>query len=304
MRFESLEQLKKAPRVARYFPSLSEVAGPNTDVFMFTEDVRAANFSVAVQASPDHETHAIAILKSLTDRPESILHRVDSLLGASVEKIARELVFHGRSVHEIVRHEENNGVCLLYSFTPQRLFRAFGRYIQCIPKADRSLWKKAYVVIPDKDIWDIAMPEKLGGCRGYRAMLKGLARFPHVSPSFFLDELTNNQRPAHYDTQRYVRESEFFQAKVTARWGWNRRDYGQQNRTEFYFFYRTLQFMWAQAFMREHIVREVNRLFCRLGIEAEIVIKGLPTSNEIFAVRQRMCEGDISFNEALDACSI
>ena len=290
--------------MAKHFPSLRTEAGPNLDAWMFTEDILAANFAVEVQARQAHESHAIAILKSLTNRPEYITQGLDSLLGASVDKIARELVFYGRSVHEIVRDEENNGVYLLYSFTPKRLYRVFGRYIQLIPKADRSLWKKAYVVIPDKDVWDIAMPEELGGCRGYRAMLKKLSRFPHLGPSFFMDELTQKQWPPHYNTQRYIRESEFFQAKVTARWGWNRRDYGQQNWTEFYLFYRTLQFMWAQAFMREHIVRELNRLFRRLGIEAEIVVKGLPTSNEILAVRQRMCEGDISFNEALNECSV
>jgi len=304
MRYESYQRSKKMPRMAKHFPSLKTKAGPNLDAWMFTEDILAANFAVEVQARQAHEGHAIAILKSLTNRPEYITQGLDSLLGASVDKIAGELVFYGRSVHEIVRDEENNGVYLLYSFTPQRLFHAFGRYIQLIPKADRSLWKKAYVVIPDKDIWHIAMPEELGGCRGYHAILKGLARFPHVSPSFFLDELTKKQRPAHYDTQRYVRESEFFQAKVTARWGWNRRDYGQQNWTEFYLFYRTLQFIWAQAFMREHIVWEVNRLFRRLDIEAEMVVKGLPTATEILAVRQRMCESDISFIEALHACSV
>ena len=192
----------------------------------------------------------------------------------------------------------------MHSFTSQRLFHAFGRYIQIIPKADRDLWGKSYVIVPEEDIWDVAMPEVLGGYRGYRAILRRLARFQLLGPLFFQTELTRQGWPAHYDFQRHVREAEFFEAKTTARWGWHRRDYSQSNWTDFYMYYRILRFKWAQAVVREHIVNELNRLFARLRVEAKIVVKGLPTASEILAIQQRMSKGDISFLEASDACSV
>ena len=313
MRHNSYEKLQ-APRAVQYFPSLKKQDFPNLNVYMFTEDVRLAvmpirgggprstpDFSVEIQGGPEHETRASEILKSLSEHNQPSLAE---LLSAAVETIAIQLARNGRAVYEIVQ-DERGDACQLHGFTSQRLFRFFGRYIQIIPKADRVPRGKIYVIIPERDVWGIAMPQVLGGCRGYRAMLRRLAGFQHLTPSFLTNELSRQQGwPPYYDYQRYVRESELFVAKLTARWGWNQRDSGQRSRTEFYWFYRTLQFNWAQACLREHIVKELNRLFRRLGIEAEIVVKGLPTASEILAIRQRMCEGHISFSDAYDACSV
>ena len=316
MRYEAHEQLK-APRVATHFPSsLREEANPNTNVYMLVEDVqlavmpiggesrRSPNFSVEIQSSSEHKTRAIAILKSLISRNGYSRHSLEELLSASVAELARKLAWHGRAIHEIIRDVENGEACLLHGFTPRRLFRAFGRYIQIIPKDDRRLWNKAYVIIPKKDIWDIAMPKVLGGCRSYCAMLRKLARFSPLGPSFLTDESSEQEWPAHYAPQRYVQETKFFEAKITARWGWNRWDSTLQNSTEFYWVYRSLTLKWAQACMREHIVKELNRLFQRLSIEAEIVMKGLPTAREILEVQQRMCEGNVSFTDASNECSV
>ena len=313
MRYKS-RQRQKAPRIAPYFPSLKKQDFSNSNVYMFAEDVRlavmptggrprlATNFSVEIQGSSEHKTRATEILESLAGRPR---YSPAELLSSAVGRIAGKLAWNGRAVYQIVRDEKNVEACRLHGFTSQRLFRFFGRYIQIIPKADRGLWEKTCVIIPMQDVWDIAMPQLLGGYRGYRAMVGRLARFQHLAPSFLTNELSRQQGwPPYYDFQRYVRESELFVAKLTVWWGWNQRDFSQRSWTGFYLFYRTLRFKWAQACLREHIVKELNQLFRRLGIEAEIVVQGLPTASEIMAVQQRMCEGRISFNDAYDACSV
>ena len=317
MRYKS-RQRPKAPRTAPYFPSLKKHDFPNSNVYMFAEDVHravmpvggrprwATNFSVEIQGNSENETRATEILESLleslTGHPR---YSPAELLSSAVKRIAGKLARNGRAVYQIVRDEKNGEACQLHGFTSQRLFRFFGRYIQIIPKADRGLWEKTYVVIPERDVWGIAMPQVLGDYRGYRAMLRRLPGFQHLAPPFLINELSRQQGwPPYYDYQRYVRGSELFVARLTARWGWNQRDSSQRSRTEFYWFHRTLQFKWAQACLREHIVEELNRLFQRLGIKAEIVMKGLPTASEILAVRQRMCEGHISFIDAYNACSI
>ena len=316
MRYESYEQLEQ-PRVARYFPSLTEETNHrNTNVYMFVEDVwlavmpirgesrLAPNFSVEIRGNPDHETRAIAILKSLSSRDGDSGSSFERLLSASVGDLAHKLAASGRAVHEIIRDKDNGEAYQLYGFTSGRLFRAFGRYIQMIPKADRKLWNKARVIIPKQDIWDIAMPKGLGGCRGHRAILKKLARFQHFSPSFFRKELSERGFPAYYDDQRYRRAMKSSTAKITVRWGWNQRDSTLQNSTGFYWVYKSLTLKWAQACLREHIVNELNQLFRRLDIEVEIVVKGLPTAQDILKIRQQMCEGKIYFGDALDKCSV
>ena len=293
------------PRVAPYFPSLGEVGLQNVDVHMFTADIhdsvglhRQERYSLNV--SPSFERETLSVLGSVAredygDRPE--------VVGAAVKRIAGLLAAEGRAVHQIWRSEESGGTYALYGFTSQRLYRVFGQYIQVIPKADRAVWKKAYVVVPKTEIWDIAMPDMFGGSRGYRTILRRLARFPRPGPLFFEAEPEKRRWPVRYEWKRYAREKDLYTAKSTGRWGWNLRDSSGRNWTEFYYFYRTIQFQWAQAVVREHIVNEFNRLFMRLGIEAQIEINGIPTASEILSVRQRLSAGSISFIDAYDRCS-
>ena len=142
------------------------------------------------------------------------------LLSDVVNKIALYLASGGRPVYEIIRDKENEKAWRLYSFTDKRLFRAFGKCIQIIPKADRRLWKKSHVVIPEEDVWEIAMPKVLGGFRGYRSILKKFARFSQIVPSFLMDELNQQKWPAYFNVKRYEKEKNLFVAKTTKRWGW------------------------------------------------------------------------------------
>ena len=193
----------------------------------------------------------------------------------------------------------------LYSFTDRRLFRGFGKCIQIIPRADRRLWEKSYVIIPKEDIWEIAMPKVLGGYRGYRnSILKKLSRFSQIVPSFLMDEVGQQKWPAYFNAENFRKQEDLFVAKTTAQWGWHMRSSGLKNWTEFYRMYRFITFDWAKACLREHIIKELNQLFHQLHIEVEIVVKGLPTAREILKTRQQMCEGKITFDEASKKCSV
>ena len=318
----------KIPCIFKSLSSLREEVDRNLNLSMFLEDVRlsimpiseesdrASDFAVEVQGNSDDKNSAVAILEG----PPNIYgdYRWDSLeelLSDVVEMLVGTLLEYGRSVHKIAKIKENSGTHRLHNFLCQHFLSGFGKYIQIIPKEDRDLayegypilpglWNKVYVIIPKKDIWAIEMPKKLGGYRGYRAMLRNLARFPDVAPPFLMDQLSNQEWPTSFDPQLHERERAFFVAKATKRWGWDQRDSNLENWSEFYGFYRTLTLKWAQACLREHIVKELNQLFRRLDIEAEIVVKGLPTAWEILKIRQQMCEGKISFIDAFEKCLV
>jgi hypothetical protein len=316
MRKKSSNQLK-GPRIAKCFSNLGEKVDRNPNLSMFLQDIqparmpiggksdRSPDFSVEIQVSPDDEPRVIAILEALPRRygyGRYSWRNLEELLSDAVQKFALELVSEGRSVHKIVRDEKDGRIYRLHNFTYKWLFRVFGKYIWIIPKANRSLWNKTWDRFPEKAIWDIAMPKELGGYRGYRAMLKKLTRYPALP--FLMSKISIQEGAANFNPQLYVREIEIFVAKITTWWGWNQRDYNLEYRTEFYRNYRSLTMRWAQAYMREHIVNELNQLFRRLHIEAKIVVKGLPTAQEILEIRQQMCEGQISFDDAFDACSV
>ena len=315
MRNESREILKR-PRAVGHFPSLSNLGDINPNTSMFIEDIhivvmplsgrfrQTTDFSVELQGNPDDEPRAIAILQSLTRGAAHGRPDLRDLLSDSVNEIARYLAWQGRAIYEIIRGEESDEVWRLYSFTDKRLFCVFRNYIQIIPKADQRIWGKTHVVIPEKDIWNIEMPKVLGGYRGYRKILKRLRKFSRLAPSFLTDEMDNQEWTTYFRTELYRTEINLFVAKTTARLGWPMRNSGLRIWTEFYAMYRFVTLDWAKACMREHIINELNQLFRRLHIDVGIVVRGLPTAREILKTRQQMCEGEISFKDASDACSV
>lgn len=315
MRNEFHGRIKK-PRVVGHFPSLRKDFDINPNVSMFVEDVhivvmplsgrfsQGRDFSVEMQGSSEPFPQAIAILQSLTRGDSYGSPDLKELLSDAVNEIARYLAWRGRVVYEIIRDKENNEAWQLYSFTEKRLFRVLRKYIQVIPKADQRLRNKARVVIPEEDIWDISMPKLLGGYRGYGAILKKLSKFSQIVPSFLMDEISEQKWPSYFDTKSYRRAMDLFRAKTTSCFGWHMRNSGLELWTEFYGMYRFITLDWAKACIREHIISELNQLFQRLQIDAEIVVEGLPTAREILKIRQQMCDGQISFRDAADFSSV
>ena len=313
--YEFHERLKK-PRVVGHFPSIRNEFDINPNRSMFVQDVhnvvmplggrfsQGRDFSVEMQGSSELAPQAIAILQSLTRGNSYGSPDLKELLSDSVNEIARYLAWGGRVVYEIIRDKENNEAWQLYGFTEKRLFRVLRKYIQVIPKADQRFWKKARVVIPKEDIWVISMPKILGGYRGYRTILKKLSKFSQIGPSFLMDEISEQNWPSYFNPESYRREMDLFTAKTTASFGWHMRSAGLKIWTEFYAMYRFITLNWAKACMREHIINELNQLFQRLNIKAEIVVKGLPTAQEILKTRQQMCEGKISFDDASKKCTV
>ena len=318
MRHNSYKRLK-TPRVAKSFSKLREEVNHNLNLSMFIENTRlwimpiggesdhVPNFAVKIQGKHSDEPRVLAILESLTRRYQQKWYSrppLEKLLSDAVEAIALELVWEGRSVRKIFWDKRNNGVYRLHKFAYQWLFRVFGRYIRILPQTHRHLHDKPHDSITETNIWDIVMPEKLGGYQGHRAMLKKLVRFPDIVPSFLVHTVSQHEWPTDFSAKHYARESKLFVARTTAEWGWNQRDYSSENWSEFYSMYRSVTLKWAQACMREHIFSELNQLFRRLDIEAEILVRGLPTAWEILRIRKQMCEGKISFIEAFKKCLV
>lgn len=280
---------------------------------MFTQDVHLAvmpiggktekhpEFAIRFEGNDKDCKRASELCSSLAqyDRLDVI-----EVVCDAVEEVALHLAWYGYAVHEIINVDEDNSKHHLYSFTSKRLYRVPGYFIQWVPKKDYEYFKKRYVIIPSKDIWEISMPSVLGGASGYRRLLSGLKRFEHIGPKFWRDDLENQIQTKGYNFQEYVRNTEIYYTKITKRWGWNRRDYSQRNCTEFFTVYKGVIFRWAQAVLREHIISEINKLLSRLQINAKIVVSGIPSADDILLIRQKLLEGKINFQETYDKTSI
>ena len=147
------------------------------------------------------------MLESLASTYSESHNSTEELLSDSLADLAYKLAGGGRTVHEIIRDKRTGAACQLYNFTSRRLFRMLGKYVQVIPKADRGMWNrtnKTYVIVPSEDIWDLSMPQALGGTRGYRKILtRSLPGFLILLPRPLADEVSDQQRNVYYDLERY-----------------------------------------------------------------------------------------------------
>jgi hypothetical protein len=300
----ALEDPKAIPR----FPSLHvDVTGTP---YMFIQDIAlgivpfnarssSGRFRADIRGASIETDRAFLLLSSLGGRQHQ---DVGEMLAASIEDVARNLAWFGRAPYEIVHPRDDNSICILRSFTPQRLFNLLWCWAQVVPRKDRVIWHKAVNLLARADVWVISMPKSLGGYRGYRAILRKLRRFDGFGPRFWRGDLERGiAMSPSFDFQAYRRQIEVFDARITRRWGWNHRDYSGRNWTEFMQFYRTLTFRWAQAVLREHIISELNSLLARLAIKASVSISGVPLSHEVLYLRNDMMVGNISYARAYEA---
>lgn len=291
------------PSVASHFPSLSK--GPDIDpnVGMFTEDIHLAIMPIGGRT--ERQEHFIAELQGEEpdcEKAKAIIgelgefdrYDTTAMICDAIDNIAKHLAWEGQAVYEIIKDNEQ---IYLHGFTSKNLIQIILWYLQIIPPGDWDLWKRKYNLINNKRIWKVKIPYELGGISGHKRILKRLRKYDHLGPSFYRKDLERGETPKYYDFLKYVRNSEIYFNRVTHKWGWNRRDWAQEKCTEFYTFYKMLSFRYAQAILREHIIKEINQLLERLSIQCKLFVGGLPTAKEILQIRNDMHKGLVSFAE-------
>lgn len=309
MRRQHRHQLESV--VATHFPSMSREQDLNENLYMLAEDVhlgvmpiggrteKKRDFSVILSGDEIEREKAGSLIGDLDEFDR---HDVKGSVCDVVDNIARHLAWEGCAVYEIIQDED--GIMHVHNFTPKRLVKLPGWFLQIIPRSDWQYWKKRWVIIPSAKVWYLEIPSALGGRKGYRHMLKRLQAFRHLGPYFWSKDLERGVQSSYFDFEEYVRNAEIYYGQVTRAWGWNRRDWSQDRTTEFYNFYKMMTFRWAQSVLREHIIDEMNRLLLRLGITCEIKVSGLPTSSEILKGRRDLQEGAMTFAQASDMVSL
>jgi hypothetical protein len=303
---------KTKPTVARYFQSLgSNHLERNLNVHMFTEDVHLAimpiggrstkqnKFSITFNGSKDECERAQLLIECIA---RSDRHDHSKNVCNAVEEIGNRLSWEGCAVYEIINNEDD--IPYLYGFTSKNLIRLFGWFLQIIPRGDWELWNKKWVLIPHTKIWRIEMPKDLGGRKGYLSIISKLKRFDGMGHKFWREAIEYGKQSTDFDFQKYILNSDIYRSKVTKTWGWNRRDWTQKRTTEFFCFYKMVNFRLAQAVLREHIVNELNILFSRVGIDCKLIVNGLPTASEIKEIRCNLLAGKLTFTTASDAISL
>lgn len=223
----------------------------------------------------------------------------ERLISNLIREIGTILVRNGVCLFEITEMDDS---LYLSSFTSRNTYRIPFYFLQLIPKTDWDFFNKKFNLIPAKKVLEINLPDELGGKRKHEMRLKQLRTSDSHVPQFWQETLQKNE--VDFSFSEYRKNKDLNTLKIVKNWGWDKRGIAKDELNGFYKIYRTIQFAWSNAILREHIKKELNDIFLQLDLDIEIEVIGLPTAKEIKNVQERLIEEKINFEEAYDLISI
>ena len=214
---------------------------------------------------------------------------------------ATQTMFHHTEVfYEVECEKDADGkvikINLHHIYSPS-MKKVFGQYFQIITwKAAKHAQIKAGIwKVPKEKILHIRPPRELGGRRGVKRLLRRLVSLNKITPNFYMKAMEKNENVG-FDLDLYVKERYLETAIVTKRFGWNQRDFRDNNILEYYSMHRLLTETNALATIRKCILNELNlALKTKMNIENEIQIENLPTEESVKTEKLRLEKGDLEF---------
>lgn len=221
---------------------------------------------------------------------------------AFVEQVANHLGYDGEGFFEIVIGEDDDDPApTMLAPLPSGVVKHRGsEFLQMLPPEDRTPEQPDAISIPASRMWHIQLPRQLGTPKEHRAMLAALSRQDPIA-SFALEDGKLGTGEG-YEFSVHRRASDIATERATKAWGTIPSLQQIAGTTEFYYVARQLQFLRAQALVREHIITELNQLLAQLRIAASVHVEGLPTADVITDHILKLENGEISFTKALEAC--
>ena len=289
------------------------------DISMFVEDmhngimpfthIHREDSQFAVRLDPPREGLEAVIAEALGGKRRQ--WDLPDALCDFIREASQSLFFYGKLVYEILCETDSKGAISKFSFIsvpPLSVKRVFGVGIQVIPwwVAKHSHIKVGIYRIPKKKMLYLEFPQRLGGRKGLKKILKRLDVLSKQLIPEFQMEAMKEQRNIGFDINKYVRAKYLEKAQITRRLGWNQRKVPEKELLEYYSLYRRLNFALSQAIVREHILETVNQSLngSLLNLGTRIVIDGIPSSKQIEAQFPVLKAGNLEFTALFKITSI
>lgn len=297
-----------ASKMVSFFPSLSSSSKINARLKMFCEDCVASIMPYRRSPTTSKFSAELAGAKNETEKAQKILnefctyerHDLSEMLCNAVEYITQRIVWNGEVYFEII---EQNDEKLFRQFTSEKLARMFFWYVQSIPKNDIKYFKKRLTHIRTNKVWKISIPYTLGGPLNYKRMLKSINRYNEFDPLLYENLSPKEEAKKKSNFLEYHKNVKYFVLKKTKTFGWNNRNYSSKDNTEYYIFYKSLVFARSIAYLRDHIISELNNLLSYLSIDSKIIVKGVHPPSKFTNAIKELNDGKITFDDVLDLIS-
>lgn len=293
---------------------------PHLYQHMFEEDIHLGIMPIGAQSSrPDFK---ISIAPSSAEMEELITQGLPTFHGEAhsladavcsfVDDTAHMMGHYGRVYYEIVYTGENlerPTAFSLQQIQTRTIHSLWGLHWQYIPRKtrrDEGRCVPTIIRLPRRNLMTLYFPATLGGKREHHRLMRGLKYLDKSSvPKFFMDDMKRLQQTPSYDFTVHRNSMDTYLGKTTRLVGWNARSMTDDICLEYYRLHRYIKFERTKALLREHILDSLNATISyigkKMGFKAQIQVQGLPSSRDLYALMNRLKNGDIPFLEIFNA---
>lgn len=231
--------------------------------------------------------------RNLSDAFWGFAHECVSIV-MSYEEDNYEIVF--------LSDEENKIVGFRFARIPVRSLVKQGDDIyQIIPEevAEREDLDSQSIQMSADSILTFKLPEYIQG--GYKDMMESLCIMSNLLVPDFVKQNMRGEARVPYDFKEFDRAQKMALAEATKLIGWDARQMFKTHIMEHYWFYRLLGFEKFKAVFRNEIINILNKglqkVGEKMGFEAQLSIKGLPTLDDVNKAFQQLDEGGYTYEE-------
>src|SRR3989338_97647 len=235
-------------------------------------------------------------------------HFLEDAICEFVSTTANVLFSDGVAYYEIIYQKNDAGEVQNFGFEllqPFYLFRFWKNYYQIVPwwEAKESHTRAQIIKIPAEKILRIDFPKQYGGKRKLHYLLKRLYQLSkELIPKFQMDAMGKNENIG-FDLDEFSRAKYLEIAKLTKKFGWGQRQRSDKYITEYYRMLRFLREKKLEAFLREHIIEELNKALNRqpLNLGVRMVMINMFSVTNVVEQEKLLKKGDVAFK---DICNV
>ena len=260
------------------------------------------------QLDPANDEALVLIERAISDR--GFRQSLYEVVTHFAQECAAFMMIYGKALYEIAyRYDENDAVVGF-------------ELVDVLPNSVRKVGKKLIQHIPER----VVQYEELGSDslelssenlvtfelpfymrHSYERMMDSLYAQGKITsmPDFVLPNLKGEIPPVPYDLNKFARDQKMAVAEATKAIGWSARDVPDDRfMTEYYHLHRFLRFETFKLELRTSIIKTLNEAISRagkkLGFEATIVVKGLPTQDTIRQAQESLATGSKRFTDVIN----
>ena len=286
------------------------------DSFMFVEDMYLGVTPLSSERNryptsldPPSPAKETLIAEGISGR--GYRHSLADGLFDFVRMATMTLFQEGVALYEIVYKKNTVGEIESFSLEwiqPFYLFKFFKNYYQFISwrEARESHLRVQIIKIPEDKVLRIDFPNKFGGRRKIRHVLKRLYRLSKdIMPKFYMDAMEKNE-DIGFDFNEFVRAKYLEVARLTNHFGWNQRKLSGNDVTEYYSMVRYLREKRVQITIRDEVVSRLNEILGGpvLNMGVKIITENFLTIADVERQEKSLQDGDVAFVDIFNATKI